>query len=221
MIKLLIGSSVAIVALYLLMPGSKDAEDSVGSTEKSEWTVVADPYAAGRQTVSTVSTPAVTTTATVDIVAALDAATPATSFQHIHSDALGELRDASRIRDALGVVVHNYTHNNRNHPTHQEANDQKAALEKADADVAEALAFLGQSQETTPSATDGSVYFDSTVSRDTVDYFSSVGQNIDFAPESDPVPEQSEMDEYLAELEKERANDPFSSGINGFTFPHP
>ena len=62
MIKLLIGSSVAIVALYLLMPGSKDAEDSAGSTEKSEWTVVADPYAAGRRTVSTVSTPAVVST---------------------------------------------------------------------------------------------------------------------------------------------------------------
>ena len=85
MIKLLIGSSVAIVALYLLMPGSNDSEDSAGSTaEKSEWTVVADPYAAGRQTVSTVSTPAVTTAAVVDFVAALDAATPATSFQHIH-----------------------------------------------------------------------------------------------------------------------------------------
>jgi hypothetical protein len=51
MIKLLIGSSVAIVALYLLIPSSKDAEDS----ETSEWTDVTDPYAAGRQTVSTVS----------------------------------------------------------------------------------------------------------------------------------------------------------------------
>ena len=218
MIKLLIGSSVAIVALYLLMPGSKDAEDSAGSTEKSEWKVVADPYAAGRQTVSTVSTPAVTTAAVVDIVAALDAATPATSFQHIHGDALGELRDASKTRD---LIVHNYTRNTRHHPTHQEEHDQRAALEKADAKVAEALVFLGQSEETTPSATDGSVYFDSTVSRDTIDYFSSVGQNIDFAPESDPVPEQSEMDEYLAELKKERANDPFSSGINGYSFPHP
>ena len=193
MIKLLIGSSVAIVALYLLMAGSKDAEDSV----TSERTVVADPYAAGRRTVSTVSTPAATTA--TDVVAALDAATPATSIQHIHGDALGELRDASKTRD---LIVHNYTRNNRHHPTHQEANDQNDALEKADADVAAALACLGQSEETTPSATDGSVYFYSTVSRDTIDYFSSVGQNIDFAPESDPVPEQSEMDEYLAELER-------------------
>ena len=165
MIKLLIGSSVAIVALYLLIPSSKDAEDS----ETSEWTDVTDPYAAGRQTVSTVS---------------IQSVTPATHVQKLTPGDLSLVRESIIIDPETDLVS---------------GGDIGSMFENSMFDKGWSFMGVDETEMTKAPPAGSSVQIDSTVSTDTIDYFRSVGQTISFAPESDPIPEQSEVDEYLAE----------------------